>query len=59
MRRDKRQRGKPIPVGDLQAIAKFRAELEVYNRLREEGASHQTATLAVFPEEATLTARKP
>jgi predicted nucleotide-binding protein (sugar kinase/HSP70/actin superfamily) len=29
MRRLKRDRGKPIPVHDLQQIAKFRAELEV------------------------------
>ena len=48
MRRLKRDRGKPIPVSDLQTIAKFRAELEVYNRLRKGGMPHQEAQLAVF-----------
>lgn len=48
MRRAKRDRGKPIPVGDLQQIAKFRAELEFYSKLRATGMSHTEATHAVF-----------
>lgn len=48
MRRAKRDRGKPIPVGDLQQIAKFRAELGVYRRLRAEGKSHEQAMHMVF-----------
>jgi hypothetical protein len=51
MRRAKRDRGKPIPVGDLQQIAKFRAELSVYSKLRSEGANHVEAMRAVFTEE--------
>ncbi len=53
MRRDKRDRGKPIPVSDLQAIAKFRAELTVYGRLREQGDDFATATRKVFGEDGT------
>jgi hypothetical protein len=48
MRRAKRDRGKPIPVGDLQQIAKFRAELGIYKKLRAEGKSHAEALRAVF-----------
>jgi hypothetical protein len=51
MRRARRDRGKPIPVSDLQAIAKFRAELTVYGQLRDEGATHVEATRAVFADD--------
>lgn len=45
---DKRYRGKPLPVQDLQAIARFRAELEVYSRLRKDGLDHDEAMRRVF-----------
>jgi hypothetical protein len=48
MRRARRDRGKSIPVGDLQQIAKFRAELKVYARLRADGKTHVEAMRAVF-----------
>lgn len=48
MRRLKRDRGKPIPRSDLDAIAKFRAELTVYDRLRRQGESHDVAQMRVF-----------
>lgn len=48
---DKRFRGKPLPVSDLQQVSKFRAELEVYKRLRDEGKSHVDAMRAVFGTE--------
>ncbi len=48
MRRLKRDRDKPIPVSDLQQIAKFRVELEVYEKLRAEGKTHTEAMLTVF-----------
>lgn len=50
MRRAKRGRGKPIPVGDLQQIAKFRAELEVYSKLRAGGMTHAEAMRRVFAD---------
>jgi hypothetical protein len=48
VRRLKRDRGKPIPKADLDQLAKFRAELEVYDRLRKEGKTHEEAQFAVF-----------
>jgi hypothetical protein len=48
VRRDKRDRDKPIPRSDLDAIAKFRAELTVYDRLRKAGDSHDVAQMKVF-----------
>jgi len=51
VRRDKRDRGKPIPVGDLQQIAKFRAELTVYSQLRERGMTHNEAMRALYAKD--------
>lgn len=51
MRRDKRQRNKPIPVEDLQTVAKFRAELVLYKRVRDEGHSRYAAMMAVFGDD--------
>jgi hypothetical protein len=51
VRRDKRDRDKPIPVGDLQQIAKFRAELTVYKQLREQGMSHNDAMRALYAKD--------
>ena len=48
MRVDKRYRGKPLPKGDLDQIAKFRAEMEIYDRLRREGLTHEQAMARVF-----------
>lgn len=51
MRRGKRDRGKPIPVGDLQQIAKFRAELTVYSQMRQNGLGHEDAMRLVFADD--------
>lgn len=51
MRRDKRDRCRPIPVHDLQQIAKFRAELTVYHQLREQGMSHVDAMRVLYAED--------
>lgn len=51
MRRLKRDRGKPIPVSDLQQIAKFRAELTVANRLKEDGLSDAEVLRRVFGDD--------
>ena len=59
MRRDKRDRDKPIPVGDLQQIACFRAEMEAYARLRKDGASHIEAMRAVFGADNGVGGAKP
>lgn len=48
MRRDRRDRGRPIPVGDLQQIAKFRAELTIYDKLRQQGLTHDDALRALY-----------
>lgn len=51
MRRLKRDRNKPIPVGDLQQIAKFKAELQVYAKLRESGKTHDEAMHALYAKD--------
>lgn len=51
MRRLKRDRNKPIPVGDLQQIAKFSAELTVYANLREQGMTHDQAMRALYAKD--------
>jgi hypothetical protein len=51
VRRDKRDRDRPIPVGDLQQIAKFRAELTVYSKLREQGMTHDEAMRALYAKD--------
>jgi hypothetical protein len=48
MRRLKHDRNKPIPIDDLQAIAKFRAELGVMAKLEAGGLSHVEAMRKVF-----------
>ena len=48
---DKRYRGKPLPVSDLQELAKFRAELAVYTKLREQGLGHEEAMRRVGADE--------
>ena len=50
MRRSKRDRDKPIPKGDLDQIAIFRAELEAYGKLKTEGKTHKEATAIVWAE---------
>lgn len=50
MRRDKRYRNKPLPVKDLQTVAAFRAEMQVYAKLRAQGLSHLEAMRKVFPD---------
>jgi hypothetical protein len=47
----KRDRGKPLSMHDIDALAKFRAEMTVYSKLRAAGATHESATRAVFAEE--------
>jgi len=54
MRRHKRDREKPIPMSDLQQLAKFRAELEICNKLMNEGASHIEAMRKVFGDEGEV-----
>lgn len=51
MRRLKRDRDKPIPKSDLDAVAKFRAELGVYAKLKEQGYPHKAAVLMVWEDE--------
>jgi hypothetical protein len=51
VRRDKRDRDKPIPVADLQQIAKFRAELTVYSQLRKQGMTHNEALHALYAKD--------
>jgi uncharacterized protein (DUF4415 family) len=51
MRRAKRDRSKPIAVADLQQIAKFRAELQVYAKLRADGKTHDEAMRALYAED--------
>jgi hypothetical protein len=48
MRRLKRDRDKPIPKSDLDQVAKFRAELGVYAKLKQQGATHRKAMLLVW-----------
>lgn len=52
MRRLKRDRDKPVPKSDLDQIAKFRAELSVYGKLKEQGASSKDAREIVWAEYA-------
>jgi len=51
MRRDKRDRGKPFAIGDLQIVARFRAELVVYEKCRSQGMNHNQAMAVVFADE--------
>ncbi len=48
----KKDRGKPLSVHDAQQIAKFRAEMEIYAKLRKQGASHIDAMRTVFGKDA-------
>jgi hypothetical protein len=51
VRRAKKDRAKPIPVSDLLQIAKFKAELTVYSKVRSEGHSHWAAMMAVWGDD--------
>jgi hypothetical protein len=51
MRRDKKD--KPIPRGDLDQVAFFRAELTVYSKLLMQGLKPKQASALVWPVEST------
>jgi hypothetical protein len=48
VRVSKRDRDKPIPVTDLQQVARFSAELKVYAQFRERGMGHVQAMRALY-----------
>lgn len=50
MRRSRRDRGKPIPRSDLDKIATFRTELQVFGKLLDEGVPRREAMRTVWQD---------
>lgn len=51
MRRRKRDRDKPIPRSDLDKIATFRAELQVFGKLIDDGMPRREAMRKVWQDD--------
>lgn len=52
MRRNKRNRDKPIPRSDLDKIAAFRAQLQVFGKLIDMGTPRKEAMRIVWQDDS-------